>query len=435
MANGVGVPLGRASSSDADGGELRDSGPLESGYGALKLTLEGLAHEAETEPARIERLVAAGIIRPGIDGTFRAGDIHRSRLVAALEGAGITIDQLERAIAARLTSFETIDLFYPPPGSRSSRTYAEFAASIGERGRLLGTVYAALGFAEPDPGASLTEQDEATLVAFLDAWDLGSDEVLTRAARIMGDAARRAAEGWVDLFYEQVSDPVQRRSLEANMPVEAMIAEIVPAASRVAALAPTMLDWLLARHLERVLHARNIDSAEEQFIAHGLAPRRAVRPPAIVFADLAGFTRLTQAMGDQEAARIAVRLGDLADAAARRHDGHLVKLLGDGALLRFDAPGDALRAAIDLVAAAKAAGIPPVHIGISAGPLIVRDGDVYGHTVNVASRVAGQAGGDEVVVTADVVAAVGPESKITFERLGIAALKGVTEPLELFRVR
>jgi adenylate cyclase len=250
----------------------------------------------------------------------------------------------------------------------------------------------------------------------------------------MGEAVRRAAEGWVDLFYEQVSDPVQRQSLEAGLPVEAMIPQIVPAASRVADLAPRMLGWLLDRHLEQILHARNIDSAEEQFIARGLAPPKPARPPAIVFADVSGFTRLTQAMGDQEGARMAVRLGELADATARRHGGRLVKLLGDGALLRFDEPSAAVLAALDLVESAPAAGLPPVHVGIHAGPLIVRDGDVYGHTVNVASRVGGTAGPGEIVVTTEVVSHVSGSTPVTFESIGPAVLNGVAEPLVLHRV-
>ena len=325
----------------------------------MKLTLQELAREAETEPSRIERLVAAGIIHPDDDGSFGPGDIQRSKLVGALEGAGISIEQLERAVDAHLTSFETVELFYPTPPPRSNRTYAEFAASLGPKARFLGPVQTALGFAEPDAGASLTERDEEVLDAFLDTWDLGSDEVVTRAARIMGDAVRRAAEGWVDLFYEQVSDPVQRHALEAGLPVEAMIPQIVPAANRVAVLAPMMLGWLLDRHLEQILHARNIESAEEQFIARGLAPPKPARPPAIVFADVSGFTRLTQAMGDQEGARMAVRLGELADATARRHGGRLVKLLGDGALLRFEEPLAAVLAALDLVDDAPGAGLPP----------------------------------------------------------------------------
>jgi adenylate cyclase len=400
----------------------------------VKLTLQELAREAETEPSRIERLVAAGIIHPDDAGFFGPGDIQRSKLVRALEGAGISIDQLERAVEAHLTTFDTVELFYPAPGRRSSRTYAEFTASLGPRARLLGPVHAALGFAEPEADASLTERDESTLLAFLDTWDLGSDEVITRAARIMGDSVRRAAEGWVDLFYEQVSDPVQRRSLEAGLPVEAMIPQIVPAASRVADLAPKMLGWLLDRHLEQILHARNIESAEEQFIVRGLAPPKPTRPPAIVFADVSGFTRLTQAMGDQEGARMAVRLGELADATARRHGGRLVKLLGDGALIRFDEPSDAVLAALDLVDEAPGADLPPVHVGIHAGPLIVRDGDVYGHTVNVASRVGATAGPGEIVVTTEVVSHVTASTPVTFVSIGPAVLKGVAEELELHRV-
>ena len=149
---------------------------------------------------------------------------------------------------------------------------------------------------------------------------------------------------------------------------------------------------------------------------------------------MTGFTRVTQSMGDQEAARIAVHLGELADATARRRGGRLVKLLGDGALLRFEMPGDAVLAAVELIAEAPARGLPPVHIGIHAGPLISRDGDVYGHTVNVASRVASVAGPGEVVVTSDVVAAVPDPAPVGFEPIGTVELKGVTEPLELHRV-
>ena len=76
----------------------------------------------------------------------------------------------------------------------------------------------------------------------------------------------------------------------------------------------------------------------------------------------------------------------------------------------------------------------PVHVGIHAGPLIVRDGDVYGHTVNVASRVGATAGPGEVVVTTEVVVWSRDLTSVTFESIGPAVLKGVTEPLALHRV-
>ena len=75
----------------------------------------------------------------------------------------------------------------------------------------------------------------------------------------------------------------------------------MPAASRVASLAPEILDWLLGRHLEQTLYARSIESAEAQLRARGLLPSPPSELPAIVFADLTGFTHLTQTVGDQEA--------------------------------------------------------------------------------------------------------------------------------------
>jgi adenylate cyclase len=399
----------------------------------MRLTSAELAHEAETTRPRIDRLVAYGIVKAGDDGLFGAGDIQRARLVEAFEGAGITIEQLGRAIADHQTNFESVESFYPEPSRRSRRTYEMFAASLGARRHLLEQVHAAMGLTEPSPERSLTERDEATINGLLDAWDLGDDDVVSRAAKIMGDAAHHAAEGWVDLFYEQVSEPVERRAIQQRQPVEAVIPQIVPAASRVAALAPEMLDWLLGRHLEQVLYARNIDSAEAQFRGRGMMPSPPAELPAIVFADLTGFTHLTQTMGDQEATMIAVRLGETARVIAKRHGGRMVKLLGDGVLLRFGDARSAVMGALDLVEEGPRATLPPIHAGVHAGPLILRDGDVFGHTVNLAARVAGAATADQVVATSDVVAALSSDA-VAFEAMGPTELKGVAEAIELHRV-
>ena len=281
----------------------------------MRLTLIELAREAETTSSRIERLEAFDIVKPGDDGLFGPGDIQRARLVEAFEGAGITVEQLGRAIADHQANFDSVDFFYPAPSRRSSRTYETFAASLGERSRLLEKLHAAMGLAEPSPERFLTQRDETIIVTFLDAWNLGDEEVISRAARIMGDAAHHAAEGWVDLFYEQVSDPVQRRAIEEDQPVEAVIPQIVPAAGRVASLAPEMLDWLFGRHLEEILYARNIDSAEAQLRGRGLLQSGPAEPSAIVFADLAGFTHLDPGNG-----RSGSREDRSAPRGGRQHD-------------------------------------------------------------------------------------------------------------------
>ena len=110
--------------------------------------------------------------------------------------------------------------------------------------------------------------------------------------------------------------------------------------------------------------------------------------------------------------------------AVRDTGGRVVKLLGDGVLLRFNGAADAIRSVLRLVADVEAAGLPPAHAGIAAGLVVTRDGDVYGQTVNLAARIAGQAGPGQVVVDEGAVIAL-PAGTATFAPLGRVALKGI----------
>jgi class 3 adenylate cyclase len=104
-------------------------------------------------------------------------------------------------------------------------------------------------------------------------------------------------------------------------------------------LAPEMFTWLGARYLEH-RSVNGIVEGFERFLAtKGLAPIPAPpSPPAIVFVDLSSFTRFTRERGDESAVVAATSLQRLADATATRHDGRLVKLLADGAMLQLRHP-------------------------------------------------------------------------------------------------
>ena len=104
--------------------------------------------------------------------------------------------------------------------------------------------------------------------------------------------------------------------------------------------------------------------------------------------------------------------------------GRVVKLLGDGVLLRFDGAADAIRSVLRLVADVEAAGLPPAHAGIAAGLVVVRDGDVYGQTVNLAARHRRAGGPGQVVVDEGAVIAL-PAGTATFAPLGRVTLKGI----------
>jgi class 3 adenylate cyclase len=153
----------------------------------------------------------------------------------------------------------------------------------------------------------------------------------------------------------------------------------------------------------------------------------------VVFVDLSGYTRMTEERGDEAAARFASTLQREADAAAGWNDGRLVKLLGDGAMLRFPDARRAVAAALALVRRLSAGGELRAHAGVDAGQLIERDLDLFGRTVNVAARVADAAAPGEVLVTEDVERSAG-DTGWRFEPVGERTLKGLTEPVRLFRV-
>ena len=114
---------------------------------------------------------------------------------------------------------------------------------------------------------------------------------------------------------------------------------------------------------------------------------------------MTGYTRLTEERGDQEAARLATSLADLVNEVSRAHGGRAIRWLGDGGLLFFEDVSAAFQAALELSDRAPAAGLPPTHIGVQTGPVVFRDGDVYGRTVNVASRIADEAEAGEVLTS------------------------------------
>jgi class 3 adenylate cyclase len=153
----------------------------------------------------------------------------------------------------------------------------------------------------------------------------------------------------------------------------------------------------------------------------------------VAFVDLSGFTRVTEEHGDEVAVRLATSLQRVAETAAADHDGRLVKLLGDGAMLWFPDAERGVLASLATVQGLSAGTVPP-HAGVHAGPVIERDLDLFGRTVNLASRIAEAAGAGEILVSEAVVDAV-DLPKVTFERTDRVELKGVPEPVVLFRAR
>ena len=92
-------------------------------------------------------------------------------------------------------------------------------------------------------------------------------------------------------------------------------------------------------------------------------------------------------------------------------------------------------ATLELITAIREAGLPPGHAGISAGPVVARDGDYFGHTVNLAARLSGAAEAGIALATLEVVEAVGQDDPdARFAPVGELVLKNVGQPVAAFRV-
>jgi adenylate cyclase len=172
-----------------------------------------------------------------------------------------------------------------------------------------------------------------------------------------------------------------------------------------------------------------IEGLEMQLAAAGLHTRLE-HPPTMCFLDITGYTRLTQERGDAAAADLAGSLARLVERSSMRHGGRPVKWLGDGVMFHFKEPGPGVVAALEMVAGVSEAGLPPAHVGLHAGPVIFQEGDYYGQTVNVASRIADYARPGEVLVTQEVVEASGAV-EVAFRDIGPVELKGVGEAMHL----
>jgi adenylate cyclase len=148
--------------------------------------------------------------------------------------------------------------------------------------------------------------------------------------------------------------------------------------------------------------------------------------------DLTGYTRLTEERGDRFAADVAARLASLVKDISRRRGGSPIRWLGDGGMFHFRDPAGGVEAGLDMVEQAPAIGLPPAHIGIHAGPVIFQDGDVYGRSVNIASRLSSVAQAGQVVVSEEVVRRA---EGFNFQDMGLVPLKGLGAPMHLFRAK
>ncbi|MEA2396519.1 MAG: adenylate cyclase [Thermoleophilaceae bacterium] len=161
-----------------------------------------------------------------------------------------------------------------------------------------------------------------------------------------------------------------------------------------------------------------------------------LRVHTFLFADLVGFTALTERRGDDAAADLAARFGTEAARLADQHGAQVVKHLGDAVMVRGDDAAETVQLGLRLSSElGPAHDLPPVHAGAHTGLAVERAGDWFGAAVNLAARLSTAARGGELLLTEAAVAAAGQLRHVELESLGARLFKNVSAPTGLYSAR
>jgi adenylate cyclase len=359
---------------------------------------------------------AEGLLE-GLEGEEREA---RKALLEQLSEAGVPDDELRKAVQQDRLALLPVERVL---GGDGELTLAEAAERAGVSEDFVRGDRRALGLPVPDEGErAFTEEDVEALVGHRRFIEAGLDEEgVDEAARVVGESMSRVARAVSEPFARSVMRPGQtERDLGVSM------------AEAAEALVPVLgkqLEYAFKMHLREFVRSEVVSQAE---LASGRLPGS--EPVAVSFADLVGFTKLGERLPPEEIGRVAGRLGKLA-AEVAGPPVRLVKTIGDAAMLVSPDTEALVRVTIDLVRAADDEGedFPQLRAGMARGDAIGRSGDWYGRPVNVASRVTGVARPGSVLATEGVHDEA--EDAFQWSFVGKKKLKGVKDPLPLFRAR
>jgi adenylate cyclase len=393
------------------------------GAPAPEPTLAQVAARAGVAPGTVRRWIAIGLV-PGYAGRWTPAAVAYVRVVARLRARGHTLAEIKRASEAGQLAVGPIEDLLG--GSERRHTLRDVSRATGLEAGLIERILAAMGSGAGEPVSELLSDEDLEMLRYVATMlEAGLPSVaFLQLARVYGQALAQVAEAEVRLIHLYVHEPLMREGMpnvEIAEEMEGLARELIPF---VVPLLRYTHDRLLGHFVEQDV----IGHMESELVERASEEGR-VRL-AIVFADLAGYARLTVERGDEEALAAVERFVEEVQRTLPA-DARVVKTLGDEVMVVGPDAGALVVWAVGLGARTRA-GDPPPRIGMHYGDALYRDGDYYGREINQAARVVARAGGGEVLVTRPVVDVAAGYDGVRFERIGEVRLKGFSEPTELF---
>jgi adenylate cyclase len=384
-------------------------------------SLSDVARTLDVSPDTLRRWVREEIV-PVREGRWTPAAVAQARIVARLRERGHSLEEVRDAAHSGRLAYGYMEELFPPPSEPI--TLAEAARETGLEPELIRRIWTTAGFSTAVIEDSITADDVQLLRYMAAVLAAGFPLVaFLQLVRVYGQALTQIADAEVKLFHLFVHEPLIRDGvdgLEIAEEMEGLASELLP-------LAAPIMDHVHQRWLQHFIEQDVVGHLELEIDGEADLGRLRV---GIAFADLAGYTRLTEEAGEEEALDVVERFVD-AVAETLPDDARVIKTIGDEVMVVGSDPSALVDWAVGFQMLHRQRPLP--RIGIHAGGALYRDGDYYGRAVNLASRVGARAAGGEVLVTRPVVEAAGRH--LEFEQIGEVKLKGFSEPTELFLAR
>jgi adenylate cyclase len=369
----------------------------------------------------LRRWTREGLIPP-YDGSWSPAAVSHARIVARLRERGHSLEDIRQASDDGRLAFGYVEELF----NTGEEVYSlqEASRDTGLEPALIARVVAALGTAPAHPDR--VSADDLRLLRYVaKVLEAGLPLVaLLQLIRVYGQAMARVADAEVRLFHLYVHEPLMRSGATGLETAD----EMFELTRRLLPLSSPVMDHVHQRYLQHFVE-QDVVGHMESDLDGDLGDLGRMRV-AIAFADLAGYTRLTEEAGELEAVDVVERFVEAVEKSLP-DDARVIKTIGDEVMIVGSEPAALTEWAVDFQHLGGERTLP--RIAVHYGNALYRDGDYYGRDVNIASRVAARAAGGDVLVTRPVVERA--KGDLEFDRIAEVRLKGFTESTEVFIAR
>jgi adenylate cyclase len=387
-----------------------------------RISINEAAEVSGVSTTTLKRWARAGVV-PVRRGRWTTAAAAQARVVARMRERGHSLEELRRAVRDGRLAFGYVEDLFPGREATIGRT--EAAQRTGLEEELIERVMTLLGTPTALEG-TVNDKDLEAIEQMAAVLRAGFPLVaLLQLVRVYAQSIRKIAEAEVRLFHLYVHEPLIRQgvdALEMAEEMEGLARDLLP-------LTSPLMEYIHQRYLRFYIEQDVVGHMEVDFPSARQMGRVQM---AFCFVDLTGFTRYTEEEGDEEALDLVERFVETVEATLPA-EALIVKTIGDEVMIVSPDPVTLTEWAVGFLTLFGER--PQPRVGIHYGRAVYRDGDYFGTEVNLTHRVVARALGGEVMITTDVVDAIGESRYLEFDPIGRVDLKGFPEPVELFVAR